>query len=167
MKHELITISKKHNLIKKNVKKYNLSQINKEKPQKFKLINPNILSIISNSERYNSDFEDPFKKGIKTEDLTYRMCREQKDEWINYILSGDERILKIKMKGNYVVLILKNITSNNNGIYNKRYMTFYDKTKGELDAIEKSETKKEKTRLHNVQNKPKSKRKRKKKIRRT
>lgn len=169
MRHILTPTIKKHDLFSNKTKKYNLLQNNQEKPKKYRLINPSFLNIILNSEWYDSGFDDPFKGGIKIDDLNYRMPVEQREKWVELITSGDSRIIKVKGKKNYVVLVLKNITSEN-GSGSVRYMTFVDEKKsileGELNVIKKSKVKEKEKRLYNVQSKPRIKRRSTKKIRR-
>jgi len=146
--------------------RYNLNQSPKRhilyKPKKYKLINPQFLTIIFNSEFYNSSFDDPFSNGLKLEDLNYRCTIDQKEIWVESIVNNDPRIVRVKEKKNFVVLTCK---STNSGP--TRYITFYDDKKSLMegestnDEKEKDNIKieKKKDRLHNVQNKSRVKRK--------
>jgi hypothetical protein len=172
MKYILTPVIKKYKLINKSIKKHKLSLNNQKKPKKYKLINPHFLNIILNSEQYDSSFDDPLKHEIKIDDLNYRMCLEQREKWVDYIVNNDPRILKVKGKKNCVILILKNITSENN-VYGIRYLTFMDnkfrkleKESGGADVIKEIKNEKKEKRLYNVQNKQRTKRRNKKKIRR-
>jgi hypothetical protein len=139
--------------------KHSLSEI--QKPKRFKLINPEILKIISNSQFYNSSFDDPFKCGLKLDDLNYRCTIELREKFIDSIISNDPRIIKVKGKRNFAVITCKNSTDNNV----VRFVTFFDEKKslleGELNVSEKEakNSKEKKDRLHNVQNKSRVKRK--------
>jgi hypothetical protein len=162
----MIPTIKKHKLLKNEIKRHKLSENTQEKPKKYKLINPQIIQIISNSEYYTSSFDDPIKGGFRPDDLTYRMSEKQKEEWVDFIINDDPRILKIKHKRNFVVLVLRNTENKNKKSI--RYMLFLDQKcfslGGDSDAEDKTE--KKKTRLHNVSNKPRIKRGSKKKGRR-
>lgn len=160
----MIPTIKKHKLLKNEIKRHKLSENTQEKPKKYKLINPQIIQIISNSEYYTSSFDDPIKGGFRPDDLTYRLSEKQKEKWIEFIINDDPRILKIRHKRNFVVLVLKN-TENKESI---RYMLFLDQKCFSLggDSNAEDKTEKKKTRLHNVSNKPRIKRGSKKKGRR-
>jgi hypothetical protein len=146
----------------KNIKKYTLLQNNQKKPKKFILINSDTINIILTSDNYNSSFDDPFKTGINPDDLNYRISEEQKEKWIDYIINGDPKIIKIKKKKNYVVLKLQNYFSKQSN-NNYRYITFFGFKKGEKNAFKDFEVTKKEEKLHNVSDKSKSKRKRKSK----
>lgn len=157
---------KKYNLMENKVKRYKLSRNNQEKPIKYKLVNPQILSTINNSECYTSSFDNPNKSRLKLDDLVYRMSDEQKEKWINFIINDDPRILKIKVNRNTVTLVLKNTTFN--GI---RYMSFIDQRKFLLEGVSNVTTRskkkeKQEARLNNVSSKPRIKRRNKKKNKR-
>lgn len=139
------------------------------KPKKYKLINPEILNIITNSRFYNSSFDDPLQGGLTLDDLCYRLTQDQKEQWVEGIVNDDPRIFRIRQRKNFVILVCKNETNGgkSNNIY--RYITFVDERKGENDGIEEegnAQTEKKKNRLHYVPNKPRLKKRSGKKSRR-
>lgn len=139
--------------------KYNLSEV--QKPKRFKLINPEILKIISNSQFYNSSFDDPIKCGLKLDDLNYRCTIELREQFIESIVNNDPKIIRVRGKKNFAVITCKNST--NNDVV--RFVTFFDEKRslleGELNVVKKENknSKEKKNRLHYVQNKSRVKRK--------
>lgn len=154
------------------MRKFNLRTLPKKhilsKPRKYKLINPELIEIINSSQFYSSSFDDPSQTGLSLDQLTYRLTQEQKDRWIEGIYNDDNRIVNIKQRKNFVIIVCKNALLNNHSKLH-RYIIFADERRGENNVIEKEEStpiKKKKNNLHHVQNKPKLKRKNKRKGRR-
>lgn len=156
MKYSLTPI-KRHNLSTPVIKKYKLSQ---EKPKRFKLINPQYLITIMNSQFYDSSFDNPLTTGFKIDNLNYRCTPEMRNQFVEGIVNDDSRILKVKGKKNFVVVVCKGSNDSNSDVI--RYVTFVDERKGEYNAVEEENTppiKEKKDRLHNVPNKSRVKRK--------
>jgi hypothetical protein len=136
--------------------KYNL-----RKPKKYNLINQELINIINNSRFYTSSFDNPFLKGVKLDELNYRCTDIQKENWIEGIINNDPRIIKVKAKKNFVVIVCRNHFDNKS----ERYVIFVNEKKweGDLNATQ-DKTKTKKIRLHNVQNKPRPKKRGRKKV---
>lgn len=154
------------------MKKFNLRTLPKKytlsKPKKYKLINPELIEIINSSQFYSSSFDDPSQTGLSLDQLTYRLTQKQKERWIEGIYNDDSRIVNIKQRKGFVIIVCRNALLNNHSKLH-RYIIFADERKGESNEFEKEESapiKKKKDRLHYVQNKSKSKRKGKRKSRR-